>query len=274
VSRAVAALLVPALKDCVREPRACRATYSACAEDAERAIVVGNAFRPRCCSWISVIPSPELVFVQTPRKPNRFSQKTGNHLTIHKLRFLEKGRRKTYQSFAQKEPLSRRPPCRLVDGSTLIGLQWVNNAFVWGKIKMKKRKGFTLVELVVVVMILGILAAVAAPKLLGTSGTATDNGLRQTLSVVRDAIERYAAENGGDYPPGGNQAAFKTAIASYLRGPFPTCPVGGNNADVAVGAVSTVGGSEGWRYNTATGEFLVNSSTTDNSDTPVAYSTY
>ena len=65
---------------------------------------------------------------------------------------------------------------------------------------MEKRKGFTLVELVVVVMILGILAAVAAPKLLGTSGTATDNGLRQTLSVVRDAIERYAAENGGDFP--------------------------------------------------------------------------
>ena len=56
---------------------------------------------------------------------------------------------------------------------------------------MRKHKGFTLIELVVVVMILGILAAVAAPKLLGTSSSATDNGLKETLGVVRDAIERY-----------------------------------------------------------------------------------
>lgn len=137
---------------------------------------------------------------------------------------------------------------------------------------MDKRQGFTLVELVVVVMILGILAAVAAPKLLGTSGTATDNGLRQTLAVVRDAVERYAAENGGEFPPGTD---FKAEIASSIRGPFPSCPVGANkNNNVAVGTTNTVGGTEGWRYNKTTGEFFVNSTTTDNSDTPVAYNTY
>jgi general secretion pathway protein G len=136
---------------------------------------------------------------------------------------------------------------------------------------MDKRQGFTLVELVVVVMILGILAAVAAPKLLGTSGTATDNGLRQTLAVVRDAIERYAAENGGDFPPG---TAFATEIAPYIRGTFPTCPVGNKNANVAVGTNNTVGGTEGWHYNKLTGEFIVNSTDTDNSVSAVGYNTY
>jgi len=145
---------------------------------------------------------------------------------------------------------------------------------------MQKRKGFTLVELVVVVMILGILAAVAAPRLLGTSGTATDNGLRQTLSVVRDAIERYAASHNGDFP-GTDETTFKTEIAPLLRGAFPTCPVGNATDGVDVTTTTTVplpvnpsATTKGWRYNLENGEFIVNSGDNDNSETPVAYSTY
>jgi len=144
---------------------------------------------------------------------------------------------------------------------------------------MVKRQGFTLVELVVVVMILGILAAVAAPKLLGTSGTATDNGLRQTVSVVRDAIERYAAEHGGKFP-GTTDATFKSELIPYLRGAFPTCPVGTNKNNlvdvVATGSPLGVnaGASTGWRYCYGTGEFIVNSADSDNSAAAAAYNTY
>jgi general secretion pathway protein G len=146
---------------------------------------------------------------------------------------------------------------------------------------MEKRKGFTLIELVVVVMILGILAAVAAPKLLNTSGTATDNGVRQTISVLRDAIERFAAQNGGVLPGAdGVEATFKSDLTTYLRGTFPKCPVGADK-DNEVDMVNTLvaltvapGTPKSWRYSYKTGEIIINSSLTDNSPSPVAYSTY
>lgn len=135
----------------------------------------------------------------------------------------------------------------------------------------RKHSGFSLVELVVVIMILGILAAVAAPKLLQTSSTATDNGLRQSLTVVRDAIELFAAQNGGSLPRSDTVANFKADIAPFLR-KFPACPVGPTassatqSVDVEFGT-ATAGSAtplKGWYFNTSTGDFFVNFNGTSN----------
>lgn len=119
------------------------------------------------------------------------------------------------------------------------------------------RRGFTLVELVVVVLILGIIAAIAAPKMFDTASNAKDNSTRQSLAVVRDAIEMYRAQNTA-YPTG---AALAINLKPYLRGPFPTCQVGNTSAAVFVTATDpiVVGGTgEGWAYNETTSEFVVN----------------
>ena len=122
---------------------------------------------------------------------------------------------------------------------------------------MRKHKGFTLIELVVVVMILGILAAVAAPKLLNTSSTAADNGLKQTLGVVRDAIERYAAEHAGKLPgdaghgsrPQGRFGSVPARRVSEVPGRRRQRPGKDHDAAGAIVADASATPAESWHYN-------------------------
>jgi type II secretory pathway pseudopilin PulG len=122
-------------------------------------------------------------------------------------------------------------------------------------------------ELVIVVMIIGIIATIAAPKLLGTSREATDNGLRHTLSVIRGAIDTYSADHEGDLPGAdGQETTFKNQLQPFLRGKeFPVCSVGpaaNNEVNMMPGSDPvSIDGSEAtksWLYKYETGDFHVN----------------
>ena len=62
-----------------------------------------------------------------------------------------------------------------------------------------RRRGFTLIELMVVMAIIAVLLTIALPRYLGSVDRAREATLKQTLAVVRDAIDKFHADQ-GRYP--------------------------------------------------------------------------
>src|SRR5918996_4328030 len=60
--------------------------------------------------------------------------------------------------------------------------------------------GFTLVELLIVVIILAVLAAIIVPQFSSATKDAQDAALDANLSSIRSAIELYRAQHNGAYP--------------------------------------------------------------------------
>jgi general secretion pathway protein G len=62
-----------------------------------------------------------------------------------------------------------------------------------------RKKGFTLIELLVVMAIIATLLSIATPRYFQHMERARETALRETLVVVRDAIDKYHADT-GRYP--------------------------------------------------------------------------
>lgn len=75
----------------------------------------------------------------------------------------------------------------------------------------KGEKGFTLIELMIVIAILGILAAVAIPNFLNARGKAQDAAALSTLEAMKTSMEMYAADN-GVYPVKTSVSELQTAL--------------------------------------------------------------
>ena len=127
-----------------------------------------------------------------------------------------------------------------------------------------KRSGFSLIEMVIVILILGIIAAVAAPRMFDTAATAEENTTRQQLGVMRNAIEMYRARS-GVYPATGE---LPNAMSTMLNGPFPAPTIGAvrdnsnvyydSNTDSAVTVAPSAGDDAGWAYKPANGSLKLN----------------
>ena len=148
----------------------------------------------------------------------------------------------------------------------------------------KNRSGFTLVEILIVVVILGILAAIVIPQFSQASEDARASSVQSNLQMVRSQIELYKIQHGGALP-GEVTATLQEAMtgktdlagaadASGEFGPYmqewPTNAINGLDAvnvvtDAATAASTST--SHGWWYNSATGEFRAcNEEPTDSID--------
>ena len=110
----------------------------------------------------------------------------------------------------------------------------------------KDQKGFTLIEVMLVVIIIGIIAIIALPKLLVTRTEAAEKSCKSNLQAIRTQLEQYQWIN-GEYPGHVVDPAV-TTVALFLAMPkyFPPdssisgyCPLGSAAADLYDAGAST-----------------------------------
>jgi len=125
-----------------------------------------------------------------------------------------------------------------------------------------RRAAFTLVEILIVVIILGILAAIVVPQFTAASDDAKESALASDLQTVRSQLQLYKLQHKNVYPSDITlltQATDEDGAAGGNFGPyltkFPTNPFT-DTSDVNTTAKGS--GAQAWYYTSSAGEFAPN----------------
>lgn len=111
--------------------------------------------------------------------------------------------------------------------------------------KIKSQKGFTLIELMVVIVIIGILVAIALPNFIGAQDRAKISSVKANMHTVQTMLETYAVDWGGTYPSTVASLVSEAQNSSnpYYKdftNPFTGKSMGSNGANVGNGMYDLV----------------------------------
>jgi prepilin-type N-terminal cleavage/methylation domain-containing protein len=98
-----------------------------------------------------------------------------------------------------------------------------------------KKSGFTLVEIMIVVAIIGLLAAIAIPSFVKARNTSQQNACINNLRQIDSGKEQGAmAHSLAD-----GSAIAAATVESYIKGGAPSCPAGGTYTYQNIGTLPT-----------------------------------
>jgi prepilin-type N-terminal cleavage/methylation domain-containing protein len=144
--------------------------------------------------------------------------------------------------------------------------------------KLRNRKGFTLVELLIVIVILGILAAIVIARFAGATKESKESNLKGNLRTIRSSLETFKANSKSNSYPSNLDDLWKGTAADvdsktfleripidpfYRLNTYQLTTTTFSPSDSAGDRDGKISGTGGWAYDSQTGRVCANYKSTD-----------